>query len=442
MSEARSSRIRSCVKLPELPDEIIVEIGEKLSLKDVANLTSCCRGMASQAKQFYEQRRRVDMSCFESVTPSICNHLITLFSRTRLAGLHFCYDVHRRHKYDEETLHAILGFFSFSFSTHSDIDLYTGTPRLVDILAHGYFLHKFLSSQQQLRRLEVDKERKYVRGGGEKEKALLTLDIVGRKCPGLEIYWPSSHLASPPHVITAFLKGCPRVTFANFHFMLGIEQLDTYAATLTSPLELASAHFYFTGWDGLPEQERRVNEAKLRFLGSRLHKISAVHVIFDARGCMEDCMELVKAMPTIKTLAFLRYFRQMERPVAPVFAQAFSLLRQLRRAPLVVLLNGVPEEEFEKLVDINSWNVLPTGVEHLRIIFHWRSPIFDQGKQDLVNKFMQTAPLHLQTCSVFGVRKLFSEDYVFLKTFNRGKVAIKTVLLPFTRIFGIEKMPC
>ncbi|GLJ18053.1 hypothetical protein SUGI_0318520 [Cryptomeria japonica] len=109
--------------------------------------------MASQDKHFYEQRRKVDMSCFESVMPSICNCLITLFSRTRLVALHFYYDVHRRHnhKYDEETLHAILGFFSFSFSTNREIDLYSGTLLLVDILAHGHFLHKFLSSQQQLR---------------------------------------------------------------------------------------------------------------------------------------------------------------------------------------------------------------------------------------------------------------------------------------------------
>ncbi|GLJ18052.1 hypothetical protein SUGI_0318510 [Cryptomeria japonica] len=104
----------------------------------------------------------------------------------------------------------------------------------------------------------------------------------------------------PPHVIIALLQGCPRLTFSRLNFVLGIEQLDCYATTLTSPLELGSACFHLIGWDGLPEQERR-----MRFLGSRFQKIIMAHVMFDARGCMEECMELVKAMPTIKTLTGL-----------------------------------------------------------------------------------------------------------------------------------------
>ncbi|GLJ30815.1 hypothetical protein SUGI_0611610 [Cryptomeria japonica] len=304
--------------LPDLPNAIIIRIAENLSLKDLPNLASCCRALAAMADDLYRERQILDMSCFEpaTVTPALCNQLIARFSATRLHKLCFRYDLRHHRTYDDDTIEAIAARFLDNVNpstAHFQRDLRGGTPRMLEILAHCYYLDRFLCSQPCLRGLDVDVEVSIFTLISERGPRLdwhllnpfLTLDAVGRRCSLLESY--STHASSYQmahmdllHVHVRFLQSCPKLRSASLVFVLGTEELATYAR-LKCQLALEQAVFYLPGWR-VSQEQRRLNGARLTDVAARLDRLRKAVVSFRRRGCLADCRDFFAALPRIESL--------------------------------------------------------------------------------------------------------------------------------------------
>lgn len=405
--------------LLDLPHAIIIRIAEHLPLTDLPNFVASCKTLAAMAGDFYEERKCLDMSCFEPATssPRVCEQLIRRFSAARLHRCIFRFNVGRHHSYDQETLDAILARFldNINPSTRQlHADLRNGSPRMLDILAHCYFLDKLLSSQPQLKELDVDLELSLFKipssRGRRAEWHLLspfvTTDVVQRNCPQIESYsaltssFQASHM-NLLHTQVRFLERCPRLKFAGFVFVLGTEELATYER-LCRPLALERAVFHLPGW----QVSSDFNAARVRNLGARLAHVKKAVVTFRRRGCLRDCADLFVSMPKIESL----YLRCEFNPRYPVYdideGSGFffvDVFRFLRPSVSRVTLWGVPEDEFEKLF----WGgtgplLLPKGIRELRVQLHWCSPNLNERRERLLDAFLKNSP-HLDTYCIAGV---------------------------------------
>lgn len=122
--------------LLDLPHAIIIRIAEHLPLTDLANFIASCKTLAAMAGDFYEERKCLDMSCFEppTLSPRVCEQLIRRFSAARLHSCIFCFDVGWHYRYDQETLDAILARFLDNLNPSArqlHADLLSGSPRMI-----------------------------------------------------------------------------------------------------------------------------------------------------------------------------------------------------------------------------------------------------------------------------------------------------------------------
>lgn len=405
--------------LLDLPHAIIIRIAEQLPLTDLPNFIASCKTLAAMAGDFYDERKCLDMSCFEPAkrSPRVCEQLIRRFSAARLRSCIFRFDVGRHHSYDQETLDAILSRFIDNINPSArqlHADLRSGSPRMIDILAHCFFLDRLLSSQPQLSELDVDLELSLFKIPNSRGQRLdwhmlnpfVTTDAVQRNCSQIESYsaltssFQASHL-NLLHTQVRFLERCPRLRFVGFVFVLGTEELATYER-LSRPLALERAVFYIPDW----QVSSNLNAARVRNLGARLANVKKAVVTFKRRGCLRDCGDLFASMPRIESL----YLRCEFNPRHPVYdidgGSGFffgDVLRLLGDSVSRVMLWGVPEDEFERLFGTGTGSLLlPKGIRELRVQLHWCSPNLDERRERLLDGFLKNSP-HLDTYCIAGV---------------------------------------